>query len=103
MMDYFQWYERVLCEYLEAARNSLAVRSEGLRPDQVARRIFGPEVVGQDLFIASSGWEGLKQAIRDLDDEGCLLTEDDYYGDEVRSLGKITSEGEEFLEKVESR
>jgi hypothetical protein len=103
MMDYFQWCERVLSEYLEAARNSLAVRSEGLRPDQVARRIFGPEVVEQDLFIASSGWEGLKQAIKDLDDEGCLLTEDDYYGDEVHSPGKITSEGKEFLEKVESR
>ena len=42
IMDYFQWCERVLSEYLEAARNSLAVRSEGLRPDQDARRIFGP-------------------------------------------------------------
>jgi len=103
MMDYIQWCELVLSEYLEAARNSLAVRNEGLRPDQVARRIFGPEVVEQDLFIASSEWEGLKQAIKDLDDEGWLLTEDDYYGDEVHSPGKFTSEGEEFLEKVESR
>jgi hypothetical protein len=103
MMDYFHWCERVLAAYLEAAQYSLEVRRDGLRPEQVARRIFGPEVVEQDSFMASSEWEGLQQAIKDLDDEGYILTDDAYDGDEPRLPAKITSEGEEFLEEEESR
>ena len=68
MMDYFQWCERVLSAYLEAARSSFQVRRDGLRPDQVARRVFGPEVLEQDGFFSSSEWESLKQAIKDLHD-----------------------------------
>ena len=103
MMDYFQWCERVLAAYLEAAQYSLEVRRDGLPPEQVARRIFGPEVVEQDSFMASSDWEGLKQAIKDLDDEGYIWTEDYYYGDEPHLPARITREGEEFLEDEESR
>src|SRR5215218_2617487 len=103
MMDYFQWCERVLAAYLEAARSSLEVRRDGLRPEQVARRIFGPEVVEQDSFMTSSEWEGLKQTIKDLDDEGYILTDDDDYGDEPHLPASITREGEEFLELEESR
>jgi Schlafen, AlbA_2 len=103
MMDYFQWCERVLAAYLEAAQYSLEVRRDGLPPEQVARRIFGPEVVEQDRFMASSDWEGLKQAIKDLDDEGYIWTEDYYYGDEPHLPARITREGEEFLEGEESR
>jgi hypothetical protein len=103
MMDYFQWCERVLSAYLEAARSSLQVRRDGLRPDQVARRVFGPEVLEQDGFFSSSEWESLKQAIKDLHDEGHIWTDDDYYGDEPRLPARITSEGEEFLEEEKSR
>jgi hypothetical protein len=103
MMDYFHWCERVLSAYLEAARTSLEVRRDGLRPGQVARCIFGPEVVEQDEFFTSSGWEGLKQAIKDLDDEGYIWTDDDYYGDEPHLSGKITSQGGKFIEEPESR
>ena len=103
MMDYFQWCERVLSEYLAAAKDSLEVRRDGLRPDQVARRIFGSEAVNKDGFFASSGWESVKQAIKDLDDEGYIYTDDVYYGDEPHSPGKITSEGEDYLEEEEKR
>jgi len=103
MMDYFQWCERVLSAYLEAARSSLQVRRDGLRPDQVARRVFGPEVLEQDGFFSSSEWESLKHAIKDLHDEGHIWTDDDYYGDEPRLPARITSEGEEFLEEEKSR
>jgi hypothetical protein len=103
MMDYFQWCERVLSAYLEAARSSLQVRRDGLRPDQVARRVFGPEVLEQDGFFSGSEWESLKQAIKDLHDEGHIWTDDDYYGDEPRLPARITSEGEEFLEEEKSR
>jgi hypothetical protein len=103
MMDYFQWCERVLSAYLEAHRSSLEVRKDGLRPDQVARHIFGSEAVEQASFMTSSKWEGLKQVIKDLDDEGYIWTDDDYYGDEPRLPAKITSEGEEYLEEEEKR
>ena len=103
MMDYFQWCERVLAEYLAAAQDSLEARSEGLRPDQVARRIFGSEAVEKDGFLASSEWEGLKEAIKDLDDEGYILTDDAYYGDEPHLPAKIFSKGEKFLGEEESR
>jgi hypothetical protein len=103
MMDYYQWCERVLSAYLEAARSSLQVRRDGLRPDQVARRVFGPEVLEQDGFFSGSEWESLKQAIKDLHDEGHIWTDDDYYGDEPRLPARITSEGEEFLEEEKSR
>jgi hypothetical protein len=103
MMDYFQWCERVLSAYLEAARSSLQVRRDGLRPDQVARRVFGPEILEQDGFFSGSEWESLKQAIKDLHDEGHIWTDDDYYGDEPRLPARITSEGEEFLEEEKSR
>jgi hypothetical protein len=103
MMDYFQWCERVLNTYLEAAQNSLEIRRDGLRPDQVARRIFGEEVVEQESFHTSSEWESIKQAIRDLDDEGHIRTEDNYYGNEPHASGKIVSGGEEFLEEEKRR
>ena len=63
MMDYFQWCERVLSAYLEAARSSLQVRRDGLRPDQVARRVFGPEVLEQDGFFSSSEWEKMSKFV----------------------------------------
>jgi hypothetical protein len=103
MMDYFQWCERVLSAYLEASRTSLEIRRDGLRPGQVARRIFGLEAVEHDGFFASSEWEGLKQAIKDLHDEGYIWTDDDYYGDEPHLPAKISSEGEAFLGEEESR
>jgi len=102
-MDYFQWCERVLSTYLEAAQSSLEVRRDGFRADQVARSIFGPEAVERDSFITSSEWEGLRQAIKDLDDKGCIWTDDNYYGDEPHLPAKITREGEEFLEDEERR
>src|SRR5215211_2712659 len=99
MMDYFQWCERVLAEYLAAAQDSLEARSEGLRPDQVARRIFGSEAVEKDGFLASSEWEGLKQAIKDLDDEGYILTDDAYYGDEPHLPARFLVRARSFSEK----
>jgi schlafen family protein len=103
MMDYLGWCEHVLSAYFEGAQGSLEVRRDGLRPDQVARSIFGSEVVEQEGFGESVRWEALTQAIQDLDDEGLILTDDDYYGDEPTTPGKITDKGEEYLANAAKR
>jgi len=54
LMNYPEWCEYVLGAYLEGARNSLEVRRDGLRPEQVARRVFGPKLVRQAEFGEST-------------------------------------------------
>ena len=54
-------------------------------------------------FIASSEWEGLKQAIKDLDDEGYILTDDAYYGDEPHLPERSLVKARSFSEKRRSR
>lgn len=103
MTDYLEWCARVLGVYLGEARNSLEARRDGLRPEQVARRVFGTGIVGQEGFDGSVRWEALKQAIRDLDDEGFIFTDDDKFGDKQTTPGKIANDGEAFLEEKEAR
>ena len=102
-MDYFQWCERVLSAYVEGARDSLDTRRSGLRPEQVARAVFGSAVASPAGFGESRRYQGLFQAIRDLDDEGLIMTDDDYYGDEQKAPGKVTDDGEQYLEDDEKR
>src|SRR5215204_802817 len=104
LMNYPEWCEYVLRAYLEGARNSLEVRRDGLRPEQVARRVFGPELVKQAEFGESMQYRGLKQAIRDLDQQELLYTRDDLvFSDEPKTPGKITNEGEAYLEDEQTR
>jgi len=102
-MDYFQWCERVLRAYVEGARDSLDTRRSGLRPEQVARPVFGSVVASPTGFGESTRYQGLCQAIRDLDDEGLIMTDDDYYGDEQKAPGKVTDDGEQYLEDDKKR
>lgn len=102
-MDYLEWCDLVLGVYLGKAQNSFEARRDGLRPEQVARYLFGIGVLGQEGFDGSTWRAALKQAIRDLDDESLILTDDDKFGDEQRSPGKIADGGEAFLKDEEAR
>jgi len=104
LMNYLEWCEYVLDVYLEGARNSLEVRRDDLRPEQVAQRVFGPEFVRQAEFGESVQYMALRQAIRDLAQQELLYTRDDLvFGDEPKTPGTITNEGKAYLKDEQAK
>lgn len=102
-MNYLEWCEHVLSIYDKGARDSINIRRDGLRPEQVADVLFGATAMGQVGYGGDARYQGLHQAIRDLDDEGLIQSDDDYYGNEQKTSGKITDNGEQFLDDEEKR
>ena len=46
-MDYIDWFLKVLAQIVEASRASLQARQFGVCVDEVARALFGTDVVDQ--------------------------------------------------------
>lgn len=102
-MDYLEWCEHVLGVYAKGARDSINVRRDGLRPEQVVDVLFGATAMNQAGRGGDMRYQGLHQAIRDLNDLGLIRSDDDHWGDEQKTPGKITDDGEQFLNDKEER
>lgn len=87
-MDYIDWFLKVLTQIVEASRATLQARQFGVSVDEVARALFGADVVDQPSYSQSEQYLNLLHLFEEMKDSGFLE------GTKIRALGSLLVSGE---------
>lgn len=71
-MDYIDWFLRVLTQIVKASRLTLQARQIGVSVDEVARALFGPDIVDQPGYSQSTQYLNLLHLFEEMRQSGLL-------------------------------
>jgi Divergent AAA domain. len=71
-MDYIDWFLKVLTQIVEASRATLQARQFGVSVDEVARALFGADVVDQPGYSQSEQYFNLLHLFEEMKESGLL-------------------------------